>query len=110
MWELIMKGHLMTHSDLICACLMPDHLHLIQVPTKENLIDLIGRWKSYTTTIMKKEFQVRSLWQRGFYDHAVRKEEDLRELVDYTINNPLRAGLVESAKEYPYSWHRWMQP
>ena len=109
-WELILKGHLMSHSKLTCVCLMPDHLHLIQAPTRENLIDLIGRWKSYTTTILRKEFNVRSMWQHSFYDRAVRKEEDLRKLAEYTINNPVRAGLVESARNYPYSWHVWMNP
>ena len=102
-----MKGHLMSHSNLICACLMPDHLHVIQSPAKENIIDLIGRWKSFTTTILRKEFHVQSLWQRSFYDRAVRKEEDLRTLAEYTINNPVRAGLVELAGDYQYSWHIW---
>jgi len=107
MWDLIMKGHLMSHSNLICACLMPDHLHVIQSPAKENIIDLIGRWKSFTTTILRKEFHVQSLWQRSFYDRAVRKEEDLRTLAEYTINNPVRAGLVKLAGDYQYSWHVW---
>jgi putative transposase len=110
MWELVVKGHLMSHSNLICACLMPDHLHTIQIPAKENLIDLIGRWKSYTTNVLRNEFKVRSLWQRSFYDRAVRKEEDLRKLAQYTINNPVRAGLVGSPKDYPYSWHIWKNP
>ena len=47
---------------------------------------------------------------RSFYDRAVRKEEDLRKLAQYTINNPVRAGLVGSPKDYPYSWHIWKNP
>jgi putative transposase len=47
-------------------------------------------------------------WQRGFYDHALRKEEDAEKAAQYMVNNTVRKGLVNSWRDYPYSWHRWM--
>ncbi len=41
------------------------------------------------------------LWQRGFHDRALRREEDLVKLARYVVANPLRAGLVEKLGDYP---------
>jgi len=48
------------------------------------------------------------LWQRGFYDHALRKEEDVQKVAEYIVNNPVRMGLVEDWRNYRFSWHKWM--
>jgi hypothetical protein len=40
------------------------------------------------------------VWQPGFHDHAVRREEDLAELARYIIENPVRARLVDHVGEY----------
>ncbi|MCC7210600.1 MAG: hypothetical protein IT451_02000 [Candidatus Brocadia sp.] len=42
-------------------------------------------------------------WQTSFYDHFLRKEEDVRDTVMYVLNNPVRKGLVAEWREYPYS-------
>ncbi len=44
------------------------------------------------------------LWQAGYHDHAVRREEDMEQLVRYVIANPFRAGMVEQVEDYPH-WH-----
>ena len=41
------------------------------------------------------------LWQRGFHDRALRREEDLVRMARYVVANPLRAGLVEKLGDYP---------
>ena len=43
------------------------------------------------------------VWQRRFYDHVVRNEEDWRTRMAYLHDNPRRAGLVEAAVDYPWS-------
>jgi hypothetical protein len=40
--------------------------------------------------------------QRSFYDHLIRKEEDLRQIAEYILNNPVRKGLVQRCEDYPY--------
>jgi len=43
-----------------------------------------------------------SLWQDGFHDHALRREEDLKQVAWYIVANPLRAGLADRLGDYPY--------
>jgi len=108
MFKSIMKGPLSKESDLMAACVMPDHVHLLLAPISENLIDLIGRWKSYTThLIWMKEYKGK-IWQRSFYDHALRQEEDIIKVAEYIVCNPIRKGIVQDRTDYPYSWHKWM--
>jgi hypothetical protein len=43
------------------------------------------------------------LWQKGYYEHVLREEEDSREVAFYIIANPVRARLVQSPDEYAFS-------
>ena len=42
-------------------------------------------------------------WQASYYDHVVRRDEDIEAVRDYVLENPVRAGLVENAEDYPCS-------
>ena len=42
------------------------------------------------------------LWQKSFYDHVVRKEENLNSVAEYIFNNPVRKGMVENYDDYPF--------
>ena len=95
-------------TERYACCLMPDHLHLQLAPREGNLVDLINGWKSFSANFLKKYGLEGPCWQRGFYDHALRREEDIRTVAEYIVNNPVRAGLVKSWCDYPFSWHRWM--
>jgi len=107
-FQSVMEGHLSKQSDLMVICVMPDHIHLLLAPISENLINLIGRWKAYTTHLIWKEGYGGKVWQRSFYDHALRKDEDLLKVAEYIVYNPVRKGLVEDWRDYPYSWHKWI--
>lgn len=102
------KGDLINKSDLMAVCVMPDHVHLLLGPVKENLIDIIGRWKSYTTHLIQVQERIEKLWQRSFYDHGLRKDEDLIRVAEYIVSNPVRKSLVENWRDYSYCWHKWM--
>ena len=71
--------------------IMPNHVHLVIMLHKTGghggppLHQIIGRFKSYTTHLYGK-----SLWQRSFYDHILRSEEDLRSAREYIAANPAR--------------------
>jgi len=107
-FQSIIEGDLSKKSDLIAVCVMPDHIHLLLAPVKENLIDLIGRWKSYTTHLIQVQGRIGKLWQRSFYDHGLRKDEDLMRVAEYIVSNPVRKNLVENWRDYSYSWHKSM--
>jgi REP element-mobilizing transposase RayT len=79
--------------------LMPDHLHaLLSFSTDADMSSTITAWKHYTAT------QLGLRWQRGFFDHRLRREESLREKVDYILQNPVRKGLVAQADDWPHVW------
>jgi len=95
-------------TECYAYCLMPDHLHFQISPRGGNIVDLIKGWKSYTANLLRKSGLEGPCWQRSFYDHALRKDEDIRTSAEYIVHNPVRAKFVNKWQEYPYSWHKWM--
>jgi REP element-mobilizing transposase RayT len=85
--------------DLAAYCLMPDHLHALVVAGNRpgDLREVVRRFKACT-----RKMTGMVLWQRGFYDHAMRREETLVTVADYILNNPVRKGLVEEWSEYAW--------
>ena len=102
-----MEGDLQRKSDMMAVCVMPDHVHLLMTPLSENLIDLISKWKGYASHLVWNKSYEGKVWQRSFYDHALRKDEDVKRVAEYIVCNPVRKGLVQDWSSYPYSWHRW---
>ncbi len=43
------------------------------------------------------------IWQRGFFDHVLRSNESYSQKWNYVRENPVRAGLVENADDWPYA-------
>ncbi len=48
-----------------------------------------------------------TVWQPGYFDHAVRAEESLARQTLYILANPVRAGIVQLIGEYPHAWSAW---
>jgi REP element-mobilizing transposase RayT len=86
-------------------CLMPDHLHVLQSP-EESGVD-VSRWmdlfKSYTTNRFMKVGGKPPLWQRSWHDHVCRESETAETVLRYIVDNPVRAGLVESWTEWKWT-------
>ncbi len=76
-------------------CVMPDHIHMIIELTGGHggppLHAVVGRIKSYTQHLYQKGGAAfgTKLWQRGYYEHIVRNEQELNEIRQYIQNNPL---------------------
>jgi putative transposase len=87
-----------------CACLMPDHLHLlVEAGSRpKELAILIRMYKSKCALSGRSD-----LWQRGFYDHVVRREDSLEDLSHYILNNPVRAGLIRVGEDWPWMIRGW---
>jgi len=99
-------------------CILPDHVHLLwQMPEDD---------ANYSTRIaeVKKRFSKHylsdfgnllslnlsqakrgesGLWQRRFWEHYIRDEEDLYRHIDYIHYNPVKHGLVDSVRDWPSS-------
>lgn len=81
---------------------MPDHLHLLLVASSgdADLIEAMKRFKQGTGFTYKQQ-ERQPLWQKSYYDHVLRRDEDIRFVARYIAENPVRAGLVEHYGEYP---------
>ena len=93
--------------------LMPDHLHwLVSLPTANSLGDLMRSVKAFSARQLNRQWPYGrgGVWQKGFHDRALRKEEDLREAARYLVANPLRAGLVTAIGDYPHWDAMWLEP
>lgn len=81
---------------------MPDHFHWLFELRDGTLSTLMQRVKSKSAIEVNRARGCEGrIWQRGYHDKAVRREEDLLGFARYIIANPLRAGLVKSIRQYP---------
>lgn len=84
-------------------CDMPDHQHLIIAGTKSSsdISKSIVSYKQKTGYWMSANGSTLR-WQKDFYDHVIRKHEDLSAQARYIIDNPVRKGFVSSWHEYSF--------
>ena len=93
---------------LDAAVVMPDHLHFVAGLRRSSLAKLMHSFKGYTAYKINELLKKKGpFWQSQYHDHALRKDEDLYDVVLYTLNNPVRAGLVKNFHDYPYWYCRW---
>ena len=95
--------------EVMAYCMMPDHVHILLRGTTDeaDLVKCIKLFKQLTGFAFRKRTG-QQLWHRSFHDHVLRREEDVDEVAAYIWHNPVRAGLVASAADYPHSgpWDR----
>ncbi len=86
-------------------CIMPEHMHLLCSPLETGLTvsQFVGGLSSKITRLSWDYGFSGKLLQRSFYDHVVRKNESLLNILAYILNNPVRKGLIGDGKDYPYS-------
>ena len=84
-------------------CFMPDHVHLLVQGTREdaNRKSFLSRAKQYSGFYFRRETG-RTLWQRYGHERVLRNDEDTATAARYIINNPLRAGIVQDVRDYPF--------
>jgi len=89
-------------ANSLAWVIMPDHFHWLIELQKGSLGDLMCQVKSKSTrSVNGVTGRKGRLWQTGFHDRALRKEEDLMKVARYVVANPLRAGLVKRIGDYP---------
>jgi len=78
-------------------CLMPNHVHVLVRPLDGHALpDILQSWKSYTAKAANRLLgRSGPFWQREYYDHVVRNEQELQRCTDYIVSNPARACLAE---------------
>jgi REP element-mobilizing transposase RayT len=99
-------------SKLIAYVLMPDHFHLISNPRDGRIKEFIGSLKSLSGRRIVKTskdslFRVKQpglyVWQQGFKAVPLWRGWMIWQKINYIHANPVRAGLVNTTKDYPWS-------
>ncbi|WP_249676797.1 REP-associated tyrosine transposase [Pseudomonas abieticivorans] len=89
--------------------IMPDHLHWLVQLRAGTLGDLLRRIKAHSSHSINRHLgRSGPLWQKGYHDRALRKEDDIKVAARYIIANPLRAGLVKHIGDYPLWDAKWL--
>ena len=98
----MMDAQRWSQAQSLAWVLMPDHLHWLVQLQEASLHNLMRQVKSRSTKAVNDACGSKGqLWQAGFHDRALRKEEDLRATARYVVANPVRAGLVAKVGDYP---------
>ena len=90
--------------NIYIYCLMPDHFRALLSPgkSKKPLGAICGAFKSLSTHSYWKWHRGK-LWQRQFFDHIIRNQQDFDETLQYVRMNPVRKGLVTDPAQWPYT-------
>jgi putative transposase len=102
--DMALKGGCLIHA----YCLMLDHIHYLLSPKKDgvSVLEFTNQFKGKTTNLSWKKGWSGKLWQPRFYDHILRKDEDVWAISEYILQNPLRKGYVSSVQDWPWSGTR----
>jgi putative transposase len=101
----VMQNYPFTMDSVV---VLPDHLHCIWL-LPEGDFDFSPRWR-----LIKRYFSIgirapinhrgeKTVWQRRFWEHLIRSEDDWRKHVDYIHYNPVKHGYVPRPADWPYS-------
>ncbi len=101
---------LLGDADMLAWVSMPDHVHwLVQLGEHDKLEAVVDRLKSASAREANRKLRrTGALWQRAFYDHALRSEEDVVAVARYIIANPIRVGLASRVGDYPFWDAVWL--
>ncbi|MDD3276385.1 MAG: transposase [Kiritimatiellales bacterium] len=84
--------------------IMPDHIHFfIRLAPDCKLGATVGFLKKSLSAVLNPNESAAPHWQPGFFDHMLRCAPSYSEKWEYVYQNPVRAGLVANADEWPYS-------
>jgi len=91
-------------------CIMPNHVHLLIEPLID-IATIVQGWKSFTARwVLKRNDELalkipssNQLWLREYWDRYIRDPEHYRKAVDYIHQNPVKAGLCQTAADWPWS-------
>lgn len=112
------------HYELFAYVIMPNHVHLLVKTFEEYPIGgLVKTWKSFSAKAIRKLFREggadyqpalpaillndKPFWQREYWDRFVRDEKHFNSSINYILENPVKAGLVNSWQDWPWNYYRF---
>ena len=105
--NLMIEAISMYEVKILAYCLIPNHFHLLLMPKKA---DALSQWMQWIMTSHVRRYHRHyntsgHVWQGRFKSFIVQKDNHLFTVIRYIEGNPVRAGLVKSAKDWKWSSH-----
>jgi putative transposase len=93
---------------IFAYCLMPNHFHLVLMPTQGKDLSRYMQWlmTSHVRRYHRHYGTSGHVWQGRFKSFIIQEDAHLLTLIRYVEGNPVRASLVKSAREWPWSSHQ----
>jgi putative transposase len=99
--------------NLHAYCIMPNHLHMVMTPLQQEnntYFPLHRIMQSFKRHTARRSNQILgrkgAFWQAESYDHVVRDAKELERIIEYVIQNPVKARLVNTWKDWPWTYRR----
>jgi putative transposase len=99
--------------ELQACTIMPNHVHVVFTPQQKpdskyhSVASIMHSLKGYTARAANKLLQREGVfWQHESYDHVVRDEVEMTRIIRYVVNNPVKAGLVQKAEDWTWTYPR----
>ena len=94
--------------DIFAYCLMPNHFHFV---LRSSQADNLSRWMHWLLTVHSRRYHhyyktSGHIWQGRFKSFMIQNDEHLLTVLRYVEGNAVRAKLVLSSKDWPWSSHR----
>jgi REP element-mobilizing transposase RayT len=100
--------------ELDAFCVMPNHVHVLLTPllkdkdTYYSIAAIMHSVKGNSARKANPHLGRRGqFWQHENYDHVVRDETEWKRIVTYIWNNPVKAGLVKRAEDWPWTYCKY---
>ena len=89
---------------------MPDHLHwLLALGHSHSLAIVVKLLKGRTAVAANRSARRHgAVWQQGYFEHAVRQDEDVASIARYIVANPVRRRIVSRVADYPHWDAAWL--
>ena len=99
--------------DLYAYCIMSNHVHIVfkhltnntAIKSKHPVSDIIGNLKKFTSRNCNKYLnRTGAFWQTESFDRLIRNNNELTNVISYTIHNPVKAGLIKIWENWPHTY------
>lgn len=104
----LVQSSLLCHDGqrhhLLAWVVMPNHVHaVVDMLAGQELRAAVASWKKYTARRLAADMPDQRVWLREYFDRYVRDDEHLAAVIAYVHNNPVKAGPVVEADQWPWS-------
>jgi REP-associated tyrosine transposase len=91
------------HFSVIAYCFMPDHVHILVEGTHpaSDFCEFVRIFKQRSSFGWKQRNGT-PLWQRSYFEHVLRDDEDTIGVAKYILENPVRGNLAQRPEDYPF--------